>query len=683
MDNLNNDNEIIELNAPEEETPLENTIILESEIKVKKKPKKEFFWHRLSKKGKIAIIVSGILIILLITGLLVYFLVIKKENKKPKGENENIVLQKDNYIYDNGKLKFLDSNDKVLGTYECENKNDSECYVAKLSNEDDFDLPVYVDKNKEKIVKTSQIYDNRYVFVNDGKLINLYDIEKKEIIDKLSLIKTGDIEENLVVLKDEAGKYGIVSFEDDYKTVLDYDYSYLGIISNSDIYVARDNDKYYLVDYTGESLSRSLSMPIKSFNNDYIVVSNNGDYYLYDYMGASLFEDAYDYIELYEDYIFVINDNKMDIYDKNVKKVNSSSIKIKADSYQKTYIFDDKLNLKEVNKAYTITITDGVITVLDENTKVQKQVNIYEAELSLKYDYVSYSDGTLQIYSDKEKTNLLGSYKCNNKNTINKDSTEFENCFIAKETNIVNENMDSAYIPILNDNYVFIKDSKDGSDVVIFYDLNASKVKAKYQAVDTGLGTEGITLISNVKSLIFAKNTDGNYGAITFKDNVTTGVIAFKENSNGTSKISYLGNYLLVVRSSVNYLYKTDGELVATSKFKIQDYLNNYLVVKDKGYLVYKMSSTESGSIISNELDYIKLYAKFYIGIKDKKLNVYAYEDAKTPLINETIEIKQNDLASSYELKEKTDEYVIAVKISDSASVEYRYNKNWERINEE
>ena len=683
MDNLNNDNEIIELNAPEEETPLENTIILESEIKVKKKPKKEFFWHRLSKKGKIAIIVSGILIILLITGLLVYFLVIKKENKKPKGENENIVLQKDNYIYDNGKLKFLDSNDKVLGTYECENKNDSECYVAKLSNEDDFDLPVYVDKNKEKIVKTSQIYDDRYVFVNDGKLINLYDIENEEIIDKFSLIKTGDIEENIVVLKNEAGKYGIVSFEDDYKIVLDYDYSYLGIISNSDIYVARDNDKYYLVDYTGESLSRSLSMPIKSFNNDYIVVSNNGDYYLYDYMGASLFENAYDYIELYEDYIFVINDNKMDIYDKNVKKVNSSSIKIKADSYQKTYIFDDKLNLKEVNKAYTITITDGVITVLDENTKVQKQVNIYEAELSLKYDYVSYSDGTLQIYSDKEKTNLLGSYKCNNKNTINKDSTEFENCFIAKETNIVNENMDSAYIPILNDNYVFIKDSKDGSDVVIFYDLNASKVKAKYQAVDTGLGTEGITLISNVKSLIFAKNTDGNYGAITFKDNVPTGVIAFKENSNGTSKISYLGNYLLVVRSSVNYLYKTDGELVATSKFKIQDYLNNYLVVKDKGYLVYKMSSTESGSIISNELDYIKLYAKFYIGIKDKKLNVYAYEDAKTPLINETIEIKQNDLASSYELKEKTDEYVIAVKISDSASVEYRYNKNWERINEE
>ena len=683
MDNLNNDNEIIELNAPEEETPLENTIILESEIKVKKKPKKEFFWHRLSKKGKIAIIVSGILIILLITGLLVYFLAIKKEDKKTKGENENIVLQKDNYIYDNGKLKFLDSNDKVLGTYECENKKDSECYVAKLSNEDDFDLPVYVDKNKEKIVKTSQIYDDRYVFVNDGKLINLYDIEKEEIIDKFSLIKTGDIEENLVVLKNEAGKYGIVSFEDDYKTVLDYDYSYLGIISNSDIYVARDNDKYYLVDYTGESLSRSLSMPIKSFNNDYIVVSNNGDYYLYDYMGASLFENAYDYIELYEDYIFVINDNKMDIYDKNVKKVNSSSIKIKADSYQKTYIFDDKLNLKEVKKAYTITITDGVITVLDENTKVQKQVNIYEAELSLKYDYVSYSDGTLQIYSDKEKTNLLGTYKCNNKNTINGDSTEFENCFIAKETNIVNENMDSAYIPILNDNYVFIKDSKDGNDVVVFYDLNASKVKAKYQAVDTGLGTEGITLISNVKSLIFAKNTDGNYGAITFKDNVPTGVIAFKENSNGTSKISYLGNYLLVVRSSVNYLYKPDGELVATSKFKIQDYLNNYLVVKDKGYLVYKMSSTESGSIISNELDYIKLYAKFYIGIKDKKINVYAYEDAKTPLINETIEIKQNDLASAYELKEKTDEYVIAVKISDSASVEYRYNKNWERINEE
>ena len=88
-------------------------------------------------------------------------------------------MEKDNYIYNNGTLKFLDKDDKTIGDYECENKDENKCYVAYLTSENNTDLPVYLDEKESPLQRRSQIYNNKYVFVQDGDIINLYNSTRR------------------------------------------------------------------------------------------------------------------------------------------------------------------------------------------------------------------------------------------------------------------------------------------------------------------------------------------------------------------------------------------------------------------------------------------------------------------------------------------------------------------------
>ena len=692
MDDDNNT--IIELNTDTINESLENTIIGDNEIKIeiekqsknknkkkKNKVKKEFFWKRMSKKAKIITIVVLVLIVLAIVGLCLYFFVFKKEKKSPK-EVENVVLEKDNYIYKNGVLTFLGEGDSELGTYKCIDQDTTKCYVAKLTNEDKFDLPLYVDKKGHQIERTSKIYHDNYVFVYDDGQINLYNIEDKEVEKSFKLIKVGDIEEDFIVAKDNDDKYGIISFENDYETIIDFNYEYLGIYNNKDVFVAKEDQKYYLLDSDEKRITGYYLDEIKSFDNKYVAISDDTTYALYDYTGNQALEDTYDYIDFNSSYVFVIDNSKMYVYDSDLTKLNNG-IKIKSSSYQKKYIFDENNNLSDTKKAYVITVSkDGTILIEDTSSKSTKTINVYESILSSNYSYVSYLEGNLYFYKDTDKKELIGTYKCNNQNKVDSSSSSFVNCFVAKEASIMNDSA-SGYSPIINENYVFINDSKNDTQSIVLVDLKLNVQKAKYQAIDTGLGNDDITQINIVDSLIFAKNSEGNLGVITFEDGSPKGVISFKEDGNGTSKLAFLGDNIIATRGNLNYLYNKKGDLLATSKFKMQEFNDDYLAVKDKGYLVYKMSTPESGSIISNELDYAKLYDDFFIGIKNKKLNVYLYDHPKTGVIKKDIEIKSTEYASAYKINIYSDSYVISVMQGNEASVDYKFNKDWSVIDEE
>ena len=63
-------------------------------------------------------------------------------------------------------------------------------------------------------------------------------------------------------------------------------------------------------------------------------------------------------------------------------------------------------------------------------------------------------DGVLYIYKDEEKTDMLGSYSCINKNTVTSETSNYSNCFIASNDKLVNSNEQDGYIPIINNNYV-------------------------------------------------------------------------------------------------------------------------------------------------------------------------------------------------------------------------------------
>ena len=139
-----NTNEIVEIDENEEITKTQYDLKeIEDNDKSKKKDKKvkkPSKWSMLPKKTRIIIIVSIVLVLLIIIGVLLYFFVFRDrtpEEKRP--EDPVVIVEKDNYRYEDGFLVIIDAEKNELGTYECTNKNEELCYVAYYSNEDDFD----------------------------------------------------------------------------------------------------------------------------------------------------------------------------------------------------------------------------------------------------------------------------------------------------------------------------------------------------------------------------------------------------------------------------------------------------------------------------------------------------------------------------------------------------------------
>lgn len=680
MDDFNFDNEekqnvIIEINKDVEDTLYDedrvvseenDTLIVTNNKKNnKKKNKKKFSWNNLTKKGKIIFISIVAAIILIIIFIIIYFVFIKKPKEIDKPIKEDVIVEKDNYIYKNGTLEFLDKDDKVIGVYECENKDEEKCFVAYYSNENLSDLPKYVDQNGKHINRLSNIYNNNFVFIQDGKFISLYDISKKDKFGTYESINKGETSDNLIAFKDDKGKYGLLEISNDKYTVLfEGKYNYLEIYNNSDKFIASNDDGYFLIDKKGLVLTSSFKNAIKTFNSRFIVTGDI-EYNIYDYNANKVLPDSYDNIKTDEDYIFVILNRKLIIFDNNLNKLNENGIKLQNNDFDTTYIFDNNNILKETKKPFEYDLK-GSSLIINVNGKETK-ININEGVVNTKYDYINYFDGTLYFYSDKEKTSLIGSYKCRNKNSVTSKNDEYYNCIVAKESNIVLNEENLGYIPIINGNYAYIKDSKDDQSLIILYDLSSSKVLSEYNEVQTGISSDKITLVTSINSLIFAKNTSGGYGAITFSTNGPSGVIAFNDTKGSdnyeptgkTLNISYLKDYLLVKREKRYFLYDKIGNEIASSIFEIVDYHGNYMTIKDNNkYLVYSLK----GQIISNEGKYISLKDNYFALItNNNKFNLYSYKDGKKALLNKDLIINNENLSNSFEINETDNNYIITI----------------------
>lgn len=640
MDDFKNEyddstNVIVEINKNVEDTLYdEDKVSIEDDEMVvtkekKKKPqknKKKFSFKNLTKKQKIIFIVSISLIVLVIAFILVYFLVIKKDKKVDDNKEKPVIVEKDNYIYNNGTLKFLDKDDKTIGDYECENKDENKCYVAYLTSENKTDLPVYLDEKESPLQRRSQIYNNKYVFVQDGDIINLYNMIDKKKENAYKTIKVGSTKEGIVAFTDEKDKYGVLSISDEIKELAKAKYDYIDIYNSDNTFIAKEGSSYYLIK-DDNKISKDFSNEISAFNDKFLVSDN----VLYDLNGNKVINKEYDNILLDKDFVFAVNSRKMTIYDNNLNKLNEEEIKLKSLDYKTSYIFDEKNTLKETKKPFEFTYSNGSLTI---------------------------------TYDDKE--NLIGKYTCKNKNDVTSKTTELTSCFVAKESKIVNET--SGYIPIFNNSYAFISDNNN----VILYDLKNSKNLSEYKAVDTGIGVEKVTHVSALNSLVYCQNTSDGYGAITFGSNGPSGVIAFTdtksdEPSGKTLSISFMKDLLLVKREKRNFLYDKIGNEIASSTFDIIDYVSSYMLVKNKdNYLVYSMK----GNILSNEGKYIKLYDNYFALVKkDNSLNIYNYKDAKKGILDVNIQIKGND-STLFEISEDEENYII--KVNNNS---YKFNK--------
>lgn len=670
-----NVNEIIEIRNGEEVDTLEDEIInnMDSEKKVEEKPKKKkknIFktlinkWNDLSKKQKIITIIIASLVLL---GLIITLIFVFKKDKNEVKE-EPVVLEADNYRYENGKLFFLDADGKDIGSYDCVNKNEKLCYVAYSSDEDNFDIEQNVYEDESIVLKRMSITNEDYVFIFDNKNekdenVTLHSIKENADYDSYKLVKEYNLDKKYVVVKNENDNYGVLEFtEDGYEEIIEPKYEYLGIITENKsevkYIVGVKNSKWYLIDYAEKEKTKPINYEIKNYNETLIsVVNENNEYLLIDYKNNQVNEEIYEYINFVNEYVFLIKDKKLYITDKDLNKLYEEGIKLNNIDYNKTNIFNKETGkLVESKYAYGVSINNNTIELTIKDTEdLVKLINTFESAVSKDYQYISYFDGKLYFYSDAEKTNLLGSYACTNLNNITSEDSVLDNCYIATNSEFSDNDMTQAknaigHLPIFNNRFVFIKDTPELTNNdnmnINLYDLNANKKLSSYRAVDAGEynGKSGINFAETTGALLIAKNIKGYYGIIqiNLSEVVSLANVKFSDKYKAIEKIS--DNYILKKSTDTYYMINKEGEKL-TSEYsgKIMGYNNEYVKVKNgENYSVYSYSGEE---INTSKFKYIELYNNFYAGVDtNNKLNLYKYT-ADDPIFNEAIKL---NITSNY-----------------------------------
>ena len=601
MNDFNYDNEIIEIGNENNQPTFEE--LVKEEIKNNSNEKKNKKKFNLTKQQKTIFIIIGVLVILLIICIVLFFVLKKEEKEEPKDE-PIVILEKDNYRYENGKLIFINASEKEIGSYECENKDTEKCFVTKINlDKDTFDRSKNVNENGEEIIKNSKIYHDKYVFVTDGDIIYLYNMidNTKEL--ELQNIKIYNTSRNVVIIEDDNSLYGLIEITNEgYEYLIRCSYNNLGIVNTDKILLlAQDKDKNYIIDSDGETLSKNIKVEVRSANELYIVGYVNDTYNLYSYDYEELLSD-YDYIGLHDEVISLVKNKRLYILNNNLSKLYEDGIRLENTNYNKKYVYNSDNRLIETLKSYELEINNNTLTISVNNS--DKLINMVEGEISSNLSYMSYFDGKLYFYSDEEKLDLIGTYNCTNKNNVVNIEDTLKSCNI-----YVNELGASG---IYNNQYVFISENDGAVTNYYLYDLKENKVKGTYSELilitenDLGLFTKPIYTSS---SFIIAKSAvgtnKGNYGVLEITGEKVQGKIDFK--------------YLSIVNENGYYLLKNI----------------------DNTYSIYKSDFTK----ISNEFEYIKLYEKYYVGINNNKLNVYSYTN--------TLGILENDLTvtdTNYEI---------------------------------
>lgn len=619
------DTEVIDLN----EEPIKEIENIEIE---KKKVKKDNIFIKLkdkiknlSKKQKIILGIVISLVVVLIVFLIIFF--IKDEEEVVIKEPDPVVIEMDNYKYVDGVLYFYDSEEELLGTYTCENQSQEDCYLSKELTDDSLDKVLKVYEDYTLIDIYIPIYDN-LVFVFDGTRNVLYDMSLEEIVGEYNSVSVGA--EDIIILEDLEGKYALASLAEEFTLVTEFEYDYIGYISDNQNYVYSLSSDYGLLDSEGKIILDSISGEIVNYTENAIVTKTSFGYTLYSY-DKSFSLEKYDMIKIYEDYIYAFLDGYIYVYDSNFNKINEVGIEYSSTEFIDYDIYSSSLIYisSEYSVDYSI-VNDKTLTINGES------YNIYESLLNGNYDYVNYINGILYFYEDSAKTSLIGTYECEVTNTVSADSTEFTSCFVSKEYSLA-ENNSSGYLPLINSKYVFIYDTQSLSlyDNIILYDLTEDKELANYSSADL-LGFNASTDFTTASGTftVVAKNTSSKLGVITLSSSAASLVIPFSYSDFDI----YEDYYLLTDSNGYKFLYTTDGvNLNEGTQIKndITGYYNGYLIVSSSsGEQIYSVD----GEIISNVFKSVSLSNDYYLAIdNDSNIYIYSYTDMETNYFNESI----------------------------------------------
>ena len=259
-------------------------------------------------------------------------------------------------------LTFKDSFNKTIGTYKCHYKN---CDYAMTKIDDD-------NYNLEYLVSEEQIYEDiindRFALIedyndeNDRKTI-IYDIQNNSEYMTVDSIKTYNVDlENNYFIFSQDKKYGIVNLGDNPKILFNANYDYIGVSNQVDPtknkliaekFAAMQNNKWMIIDLSGNALSPIFNFPIANYNGLYITTIENGKYKLYDYDGKEYFSNIdKDYISFTAKFVNIVRNKKLQIIDPATNKIIVNNISLEKENYR----YENSFNIKIENNKLNILI---------------------------------------------------------------------------------------------------------------------------------------------------------------------------------------------------------------------------------------------------------------------------------------------------------------------------------------
>ena len=636
--------------SEEEIEKLDDTDIFAEDFVPQKKSLKEK-WNGLSKKKKVLIIAVGIIVLIaIVVGVLI--LTKKKEEKAPQKE-EIVIVENQNYRYENGVLKFLDQDKKEIGEYKCNNKNEKKCYLAYFDVDEDVDNTKYIHDDESSVSFQTPIIDGKYVFVYDNPketdiVVSLYNFKEDKIEDNYTIIKKG-VDDYSFILKDNTGNFGLLYVKDGIKKQIDFKYDYLGYYDgykNSKKYIALKDNRYFVIDDSGKDLSIGLSDPIVGFNDKYIKTKSGERYTIYDYQGNKITNSMYDYVTFADNYIVVVSNKMLYVLDDKGTKLNMDGYKLFNDYYNRTYFYDKDNKFVEIKSSFEVTSSSNTINIVvyDEDEKTDYSINAIEALVNASIENISYINGKLYFYSDKEKDSLIGTYTCKNKNAITSKESTLDNCFLAK--------VGSNYTPIINGRYVFINDTLSKTNpAIVLYDLQQNKELANYLKIDTGINSENRLYDADSSTIIALSSRSNKYGMITIGRSNVTKPLEFEFESVRR----WASNQVLVKKSNGTYsIYNYNGEpITGEFGYEITHFDSAKRLVEVKNNKKIKLFNIEGDAISDKWYEVISTDSDDYIlGFNKQKMDIMNYDGTKYCDKCLDIDLFTNDYNKGYKIED-------------------------------
>ena len=232
--------------------------------------KKKFI--ALPTKAKVFLaILCGIVVALLIV---LFVMLATGGEEKPKEEltptEEEPVTVVDNYYYKDGKLFFLNEEEKEIGSYKCKNKSEKKCYVAINVTDDTLDVAQKLNHEGAIINERAAIINEDYVYVYDSESskepsINLYSISSETISDTYDSVRI--YKDNYAIVS-KNNKYGLIHVGTEVKPLIMPNYDELYYIDGMTKVLAKNASGYIVLDMNGAELSKYVNgdLNIKYYN---------------------------------------------------------------------------------------------------------------------------------------------------------------------------------------------------------------------------------------------------------------------------------------------------------------------------------------------------------------------------------------------------------------------------------